>query len=377
MRKQAIAFVLIFALFTLPATALGATTLEGTVVAGETVGVLAPFGGMVSAVTVQQGDMVALGDALAQVETTKVYAPIDGTVRGVFGQPGDSADDVATRSGAVLSIEPTGRYTVTADIQKAYNSSDNKYVNIGETVYLKSLYTSNGNTATGEITATSGTTYTVQTTSGELLMGETVVLYRSEDYTDTSRIGRGTVSRTPETAVSGSGSIVALYVANGDAVTRGQLLFETVTGTLDGLYATGNTVVADAEGIVAAVNISTGGMLNKGDTVLTLCPREHWQVEMTIDEYDLAEIAEGDSVTLTFGYDEQGEHTYPGTVALISHISASTDTSDVTYQAYVNFTADENIRLGMTAVVTVSDASAEETDAAAEGTQDATVQPAQ
>ena len=53
------------------------------------------------------------------------------------------------------------------------------------------------------------------------LMEETVYLYRSPDYASTSRIGRGTVGRTPEIAVSGSGSTLRMHVKDGDKVSRG------------------------------------------------------------------------------------------------------------------------------------------------------------
>lgn len=348
----------------LPLGALAEAALDGTVVSGGAVSVLAPFGGTVGTVYVKAGDEVKLGSELAQVVTTKVYAQVDGTVSGVFGQAGDSAEDVSVRSGAVLYIEPAQKYTVTADIQKAYNNSDNKYVNIGETVYLKSLSTSRGNEATGVVTAVNGTTYTVETTAGELMMEETVVLFRSADYEATTRIGRGTVGRTADVAVTGTGGIIAMHVKQGDAVTRGQLLFETVTGTLDGLYATGNTITSDQSGIVATVNVETGGVIGKGEAVATVYPREDMQVLVAIDEYDLPDIREGDAVTIVFSYDETGEQAVTGTVALISHVSASTDTSDVTYQCYIDFPQNDKVRLGMTAVVTLGAGTADvdETD---------------
>ncbi len=328
--------------------ALAETTFDGTVVSSESVSVTAPFGGTVNTFRLRAGDKISVGDMIAEVATTKVYASADGEITGVFGQPGDSVDDVVSRIGAVLYIAPTNKYTITADIQKAYSSSDTKYVNIGETVYLKSYYSSNGNTAQGTITATNGTSYTVETTSGELLMEETVSIYRSAEYTSASRIGRGTVSRTAEVAVSGSGSILYMHVKDGDTVTRGQLLFETVTGTLDGLYATSNQIVSEVDGIIATVNLSAGSTLNKGDTLLTVYPGNKMQVVIDIDEYDLVDIHEGDPIQLEFNYDDAENNVFTGTVSMISHVSGSSTTSDVTYQAYIDFTPNEDIRLGMT-----------------------------
>ena len=353
----------------LTGSALAETTFDGTVVSGESVSVTAPFGGTVSSFQLRAGDELAVGDVVTEVATTKVYAPVDGVISGLFGQAGDAVEDVAERMGAVLYIEPTRKYSVSASVEKAYNNSDNKYVNIGETVYLKSVYSSNGNTAVGTITAVDGANYTVETTSGELLMEEKVYIYRDSDYTTTSRIGRGTVSRTSAVAVgtadtgstsSSTNSILTIHVQDGDTVTRGQLLYETVTGALDGLYATGNQIVSDEEGIIASVNISAGSTLNKGDTILTLYPKDKMQVSMEIDEYDLADIHEGDTLRLEFDYDDSSNNETTGTVALISHVSDSSGSSDAAYMVYIDFTPTEETRLGMTVIV--SQPEAEETE---------------
>ncbi|MCE5342752.1 MAG: HlyD family efflux transporter periplasmic adaptor subunit, partial [Eubacteriales bacterium] len=359
MKKNILLVVLSLALCaTFVTPALAETTFDGTVVSSEAVSVTAPFGGTVSTFRLRAGDKISVGDMIAEVATTKVYASTDGVITGVFGQPGDSVDDVVSRIGAVLYVAPDNKYTITADIQKAYSSSDNKYVNIGEIVYLKSYYTSNGNTAQGIITATDGTSYTVETTSGELLMEETVSIFRNADYSAESRIGRGTVSRTPEVAVGGSGSILYMHVADGDAVTRGQLLFETVTGSLDGLYATSNQIVSDVDGIIATVNLSAGSTINKGDTLLTVYPSNEMQVVIDIDEYDLADIHEGDQIQLEFNYDDATDNVCVGTVSMISHVAESSTTSDVTYQAYIDFTPNTDIRLGMTVMASTMDAEA-------------------
>ncbi len=356
MKKHILLVALSLALCVAFATpALAETTFDGTVVSSESVSVTAPFGGTVSSFRLREGDEISVGDMIAEVQTTKVYASTDGVITGVFGQPGDAVDDVVSRIGAVLYIEPSNKYTITADIQKAYSSSDTKYVNIGETVYIKSYYSSNGNTAVGTITATKDTSYTVETTSGELLMEETVSIYRDSDYASDSRIGRGTVSRTSEVAVSGSGSILYMHVADGDTVTRGQLLFETVTGTLDGLYATSNQIVSDVSGIIASVNTSAGSTISKGDTLLTVYPTGKMQVVIDIDEYDLTDIHEGDPIQLEFNYDDSTDNVYTGTVAMISHVSESSGTSDVAYEAYIDFTPNSEIRLGMTVMVSTMD----------------------
>ena len=349
-----------------PCAALADVSFDGSVVSGGATSVRAPFGGVVTSVSVQAGDRVEAGDAVAEVETTKVYAPEAGTVTGLFVQPGDNAETVAARYGAALYIAPTNKYSISADIEKAYNDSANKYVNIGETVYIACTSDSD-HTAEGVIVAAEGTTYTVETTSGELMMEETVNIYRSSERESSSRIGRGTVSRTAEVAVSATGSVVALHVSDGDTVERGQLLFETVSGDLDGLYATGSAITSTVSGVVASVNASAGATLNKGDTVLSVYPDDSLEIEIGVEEYDLGSIDVGDEVNIRFNWDENGDHDAQGSVRAISFLPETAEagaeaSSDAIYNAYVTFTPDESTRLGMTVIVTVPEEEAGEAE---------------
>ncbi len=339
----------------LPGFALAGASFDGTVVSRNAIAVPAPFGGVVESVEVREGDFVNAGDVLGTVMTTKVYAPSDGVVTGLFAQAGDSVANVVSRYGAALYITPANKYTVEADTSMAYGTNENMYVHLGEVVYLRSYNFQIYNTGMGVITAVADDKYTVETTQGEFWMGETVSIYRSADYDSTRRIGRGEVSRTAEIAVGDGGSIVALYVQNGDAVTRGQLLYETVTGDLEGLIADGNQIKASVSGIVETVDISAGASLAQGGLVATLCPMENMQIRMIVNEYDLMDIAVGEPVALTFTYDDLGAGEGLGTVEMISDISTATDTSDVSYAVYIDFAATGDTRLGMTVMVDLMD----------------------
>lgn len=347
-------FAILVILCFLPALVLAETTFDGSVVAREAISITAPFGGTVSSFGLRAGSKIHLGDRIATVETGKVYAPVDGTVTGLFAQAGDSIENVVGRFGAVMYIIPTHKFTITADIQKAYNSSQTKYINIGETLYIACTNDA-AHTAVGTVVAAEGTTYTVETTSGELLMEETVNLYREPARTAKSRVGRGTVSRTKEIAVTGTGSILRLHVADGDRVQRGDLLYETMTGVFDGLYATTNEILSEANGVVASVNTSAGAAISKGDTLLTVYTMDSLQIEISIGEYDLVSIKEGDTVNISFNYDEDNRHTTTGTVEMISHLSSTEGEGEASYPAYISFTPNEDVRIGMTAVVSTLD----------------------
>lgn len=331
---------------------------EGKVISCEKVAVSAPFGGLVEHVALRAGQPVALGDPVATLGTTKVYAALDGTVSGVFAREGDDTEDIVTRYGAVVYIEPTNRYVVSASTEKAYNSSAAKYIHIGEKVYLSCTMdgTHTGTaivTQVGETDAAGNTTYTLEVTGGELYMGETVGIFRAADYAAESRIGRGTVGQNPAVGVKGSGSVLKMHVQPGDKVERGEVLFETVTGALDGLFAVDNTIVSGVSGVVASVDVEPGNGVEKNARLITVHPDGSFRVEVLVSEMELNDIAEGDKVAIEFNWDVDGQLRLDGVVESISMVNeqAEGDDAEVKYSAYIRFTPTDEVRLGMSVIV--------------------------
>lgn len=365
-RKHAIVALIAVLTLLLPAALADSITFTGTVAASETYEVYAPIGGKVQSVSGDVGDRVSADTVLVELATTKVYAEEDGTVTGVFGQPGDSAETVSSLYGSVVSIEGGSVYSIAASTTNAYNTTATKFVHVGENVYL-SCYSDGSHTGAGVITAIEGTSYTVRVTSGEFLVGETVNVYRGESAVSTKRIGRGTLNRTSPTAVTGSGSIVSIAVKPGDAVRRGDLLFETLDGTFDGLYMSGSAITAGIEGTVSQLNATQGSTVQKDEIVAVLYPEGAMRIEASVEEANLSSIHVGDPVSVELIWNQDEEVTYPGTITGISAIanaaeaqSAETE-SAVNYTVYVGFTPDENTRYGMSAVVTTQDVEVVET----------------
>ncbi len=330
----------------LTGTAGAEITLSGMIAAREAVAVTARAGGSVEEVTVRAGDWIETGEVVAAVATTAVYAPTDGTVRGIMTEVGGSAAEM------VLSIAPMSKYTVTADISDAYDSTANKYVNVGETVYME-CSRDGSHVAVGRIVKAEGSAYTVEVTGGELYMEETVYIYRDEDYSSSSRIGSGTVSRTAELTVAGTGRVAELYVTEGETVERGQLLFTCVEAATVEDALCGGEICSTMDGVVASVAVQTGQTLEVGATVLTVYPREGFCAELDVEEADLAAIRAGDSVRLSFDCDAEGAMTCEGVVTEISHLGESTEAGTI-YTAYVAFDAPEDVRLGMTVTAVVT-----------------------
>ena len=363
--RKRIARFAALALLLSPAALADSITFTGTVAASQTHEVYAPIGGKVQTVSGDVGDRVSADTVLVDLSTTKVYAEEDGIVTGVFAQPGDSAETISGLYGSVVSIEGESVYSIAASTTNAYNTTATKFVHVGENVYL-SCYSDGSHTGTGVITAIEGTDYTVRVTSGEFLVGETVNVYRGDSATSTKRVGRGTLSRTSPTAVTGSGSIVSIAVSAGDTVHRGDLLFETLDGSFDGLYMSGSAITAGIAGTISQLNAQQGGAIQKDEVVAVLYPEGAMRIEASVEEANLASIHVGDPVSIELIWNQDEEVTYPGTVSGISAIADASEAqggeteSAVTYTVYIDFTPDENTRYGMSAVVTTQDADAVE-----------------
>ncbi len=326
-------------------------SFSGTVASSEQTAVTAPIGGTVDSVSAIAGQRVEAGDVLATFATTKVCASEDGTVTGIFAEPGDSAETVSARYGAVLYVEPLCKYTIAASTDYAYSDEDNVFVHVGEAVYLKG-YSDATHTGTGTITAVSGTDFTVRVDSGEFLVGESVTAFRSEEYTSKSRIGRGDLSRINPTVYAGSGSVVSIAVESGAEVKKGDLLFETLDGTFDAYTMTGLAIVSPVRGTVAEVKASEGAALAKGETAFVIYPDSAMWIEASVDETDLGSIAVGDKLSIEFTWNDD-DTAYEGTIVMISAIG--TVGESVTYPVYISFTPDETVKYGMTVVVSSPD----------------------
>ena len=347
-RIAAIALVLMLAAGIACAESL---SLNGTIEAGETIPVYAPIGGTVEHVAVEQGMRVNAGDELFSYRTEKTYASEDGTVSGVFVEAGDDAETVTERFGADLYIEGSSKYVINASTSKAYSSVDTMLVHPGEMVYLlcKKKTERNG---TGVITAVDGSSYTVQVATGNFITGDVISIYRDAAYSDTQKVGKGSVERANPTAVNATGAIVNVAVQDGDEVKRGDLLLETLTGTFDRYEMSGTSVTAAEAGVITSVSAEAGTAVTKGDIVAKIAPLSSMRVTASITADDRKELKAGDEVTISLESDES--KTYEGTVRYISELPEE-DTETVQYKVTIDFTPDENAVYGMAVVVTTGE----------------------
>ena len=326
-------------------------SFSGQVTAAFAHDVYSPFTATVDQMHVAAGDIVHAETVIAELRTTKVYAETDGVVTAVFGQEGDSAETITARYGAVIYLDDGVHYTisVSAADAKAYSSVEAQYVQPGESVYLRSR-SEESRTGTGMITVVDDAGYTVEVLTGGFLTGENVNIYRTADYADAQRIGRGAIANKPALAANGTGCIVNMAVQPGDTVHRGDLLMETLTGNANAAEAQA-ALLAGAEGTVASISVQQGTSVDAGALVATIWPREAMQLQAVIPEADLGVISAGDAVEIIFDWNQDSGKSTQGTVRAISAMNdANSETTQFT--AYIDFTPDASVRYGMNATVT-------------------------
>ena len=259
-----------------PAALAGPGVCDGTVTATGEVEVYATNDAVVDSIGVLTGQAVAQGDALLELRTEKVFAAEDGTVASVEVASGECAD------GNVMSIAPLSRYTIYCSVGDAYDEPDNMLLHMGQTLYAR-CKTDGTHRAVARVCAIYGEYFTLEALGGELYVGEVVYLYESDDFKSSGRVGIGTVVSSEACEYAARGCLTALYVEAGDAVERGQLLFEYLPGS--GI-APGQTPVltSDADGIVTAIYAVEGQALGNAAPALTRAPRDGLRVSVLLDD---------------------------------------------------------------------------------------------
>ena len=325
--------------------------LDGTVEPGNTVAVMAPFGGVLLDTSLSAGDIVRTGDVLHTIQTTKVYAHFDGTAGSVGLKAGDDVAKAQERYSALLYIEPASPFVISTTTGNAHDAPENYIIHVGETVYLRSTETY-GRTGVGFVTLVNDRKYSVEVTGGNLKLDEYVNIYRSKEFIRRTCIGSGKIVRTANVAITAEDGVVyKVHAEQGDRVKRGDLLLELVTGAISIRELPENEVRAEMSGVVASVDVSAGETVAKNQLLSTLYPFDDFQIAVLISEYDLPYVDIGDAVRIELtGVWEQSS--LNGAVADISGLNTPESSEDVditaaNYTVYIDFLYHDNARQGM------------------------------
>lgn len=318
--------------------------LQGKIVTGKAVPVAAPFGGILAEYSHRKGDVVAVGEELFSIETTKIYAPVNGRIGALGAQAGDSVAFFQEQYGAVLFIEPENQFMIETDTKEAFDSDANFLIHVGETLYIGSR-SSAERVGTGFVTAADGKSYTVEVIDGTLVMDDNVALFRDRFFDMKSKTGNGKVSRKANIPITADGSIFAMHVSQGQTVQRGDLLFETVSGSIAYNKYPTNQIISDYAAVIASIDATPGSNVNQKQVLSTLYLLSDFQIAVEVSDADLQNIHTGDQVRVELaGVFEQTEPIV-GTITSISGLSSSTE--EPAYTVYIDFTAIPNPRAGM------------------------------
>lgn len=345
--KKLLAILLVVLM--LPASVLAEETVTANAVAkSDTVyQIIAPYSGVLKPFDWETGDVIGAGELLMEMETIKLYAPADGTVRALFAQPGDQAADVLSQYGMLAAIEKAQPMIVNATSSGAYSKAENKLVHVGEYVYLEEV-SDRDNEGTGRIISVRPDGYTVEVTGGDFDDNDSVEIYRNSDCSSKSCIGSGRTDITVEMPVSGAGYVLSAEVQEGDIVKKGDVLYELASQDAENTLRSAELKAPKAGAVELAV--ISGMQVYKGQMLAKVHDLSAMSVVASVDEMDLDRAEIGDTVAVVF--DRYPEVELHGTVTQISRIGMPKQNATY-YDVTISIITNLEVLPGMNAVVTL------------------------
>jgi len=343
--KKLLAILLIVLM--LPAAAMADETVSANAVAesANVYQIIAPYSGVLKPFDWETGDVVTENELLLEMETVKIYAPADGTVRALFAEPGDQAANVMNQYGMLAAIEKDQPMVVNATSYGAYNKAENKLVHVGEMVYLEEM-NDRDNEGIGRITAVTAEGYVVEVMGGDFDDNVSVEIYRNSDCSSKSCIGSGRTDITVEMPVSGSGYVLKAAVQEGDIVQKGDLLYELATQDADNTLRSPE-LISPSDGAIE-LSVISGMQVYKGQMLAKVHDLSAMNVVASVDEMDLDRADIGQSVTIVF--DRYPENELHGTVTEISRIGTPKQNATY-YDVTISLITNLEVLPGMNAVV--------------------------
>lgn len=338
---------ILLSMLLLPAAAMADETVTGNAVAesASVHQIIAPYSGVLKPFDWKTGDVISKGEVLLEMDTIKLCAPADGTVRALFAEPGDQAANVLSQYGMLAAIEKEKPMVVNATSSGAYSKAENKLVHVGEQVYLEEV-NDRDNEGTGRIIAVTTEGYVVEVTGGDFDDNESVEIYRNPDCNSKSCIGSGRTDITVEMPVSGSGYVLKAAVQEGDIVRKGDVLYELASQDADNTLRSA-ALTAPVQGTVELAAVS-GMQVYKGQLLAKVHDLSAMNVIASVDEMDLDHAELGDHVTVVF--DRYPDAELHGTVTEISRIGMPKQNATY-YDVTISIITNLEVLPGMNAVV--------------------------
>ena len=294
-----------------------------------------------------------IADAASDTADTYITAGVNGRLKKIYAQNGDSVVSCMAENGAlaVLSLDGYMQTEVETDALSA-----------GDAV---TVIRAEGKELPGTVESAGAGKAVILVTDNGPELDETVTV-KTEDGTE---LGQGTLSIHSCLRITGfAGTVTSAAVRENTAVTAAATLFylkdtaysarcdallqeraelEDTMMELVKLYETG-ALVAPCDGVVSAVLYDEDVGITEGDAteIVTLAPSSTMSVTLSVDETDILSLAVGQTAQITVS--SIGDGTYEGTVTEIdkSAVSASGVTS---YSTVITLERADGMLPGMTA----------------------------
>lgn len=330
MKKKLLSVIIILAVMVSACATAETITVYGTVVSVESKSIVCNVKGIVKKVNFQVGDRVEKNAILAEIETTKIFAPVNGQIQ-VWAKASNSIIELTDKYGAIAYIIPSEAYSLKATPEDA-NGKRIK-VHSGQKVFLRC--TKDGrHTGEGIITKADAKEYTVQVDQGKFVSKELVSIYTEADCNLASRIGQAKITTSDDVAVTGNGYIVRCHVNSGDIIKTGDLLFDTIEGNVASGTMNADQILSPDSGVLAALSISPGENMENGKIIAEIYPDDTLRVKALVPEGALSEIRLQDTVYIVGQYQEASSDLIPGFVEKISAIPEKSDSTESSYESY-------------------------------------------
>ncbi len=276
---------------------------KGIIQAPDAITLFAPMGGQVGDFSWQPGDRVQADEPALSLSPAMITAAGDGHIAGLQAQAGDMAAAVMGRYGALAYIKPLNSWRIEATISSTADTVKNRDIAIGQS--LRVQHGTGDDKVRGEalVVALSGKALVLEMPLGDFELEDDVKLYLpdSKDNARADYVGSGLVSRPAALPVGGEGIIAAVLVSEGDEVSRGQplMLLDSATARYTKDSQAEPEIHFAQDGVIGEVYIRPGQFVQQGQALMSILPQENLEAALEVDELDIARVRVGDSIRVS------------------------------------------------------------------------------
>ena len=186
-----------------------------------------------------------------------------------------------------------------------------------------------------------------------LVSGSTISIYRQSSYINNSLIGRGTAELSTSTVYTGTGYLVRWHVENGQQVSKGDLLYESMEGSFDLTAENLDQIIAPQSGVIATVSTGKGKVASADEELFIFYPDSGLRIQASVMESELQQVNVGDKVQIILPTHTGSDQPLTGTVEKISLTAeeATETTCEASYAVYIITDAVDALRYGMNVTV--------------------------